>query len=422
MKKKSCISCGINSKFYIYPLLLPIFCTFIHFGQELLFDEKYIKLKYHTPLLFYYFFPKLFSFFCIIIMKYRTKDESIETTQNKMLRRYHLSVEAGNSKKILLMIYLISLLEVIYKEDDSLLLYFQSIKRIKKLIEKRTGFIISVPIFSYFILNKVPYRHHYFAIFLSIIGCCFINISRFFWNDTSSIDDLLYHFINILFSFAFALSLVLIKYLMVKFVISPYTFLFYDGLFCILNLIICTIFEYFIIVNINDNDNDNVNGEEEKENYWSNNFGIISFFFKGASSKFYWGFFLSFFASFGYFICNVLTIDIFTPYLNVLTDFITPFLLFIINLFYKKDKNSNKIDFNYYEFIGYIIVIFGASILNELIILNFFGLNVDTYSNISNRSDNETNNIEELGPTNGNEDLSDGDDIENDGEQASNTS
>ena len=415
MKKKPCISCGINSKYYIYPLLLPIFCTCIHFGQELLFDEpKYKKLKYHTPLLFYYFFPKLFSFFCILIMKYKTKGESNENTQNIMLRRYHLSVQAENSKKILLIIYLISLLEVIYKEDDSLLIYFQKIKKIKKLIEKRTGFIISVPIFSYFILHKVPYRHHYFAIFLSIIGCLFINISRFFWNEISSSKDGLYHFINILFSFAFALSLVLIKYLMVKFVISPYTFLFYDGLFCILNLVIGTLIEYFIIVNIDDDVND-----EENDNFWSNNFGIFSFFFKETSGKFYVGFFLSFFASFGYFICNVLTLDNFTPYLNVLTDFITPFLLSIIGLFYSKEEDSNKNPFNYYEFIGYIIVIFGASILNELIILNFFGLNVDTYSNISNRSDIEANHIEELGPSNVNDDLSDGGDIENEGEATS---
>ena len=153
------------------------------------------------------------------------------------------------------------------------------------------------------------------------------------------------------------------------------------------------------------------------DKYWSNNFGIFSFFFKETSGKFYCGFFLSFFASFGYFICNVLTIDIFTPYLNVLTDFITPSLLFLIEQIYPKDGSG----FNYYEFIGYIIVIIGASILNEIIILNFFGLNVDTYSNISNRSDIESNHIQELSPNNGNDELSDdGGDNENDGETTSN--
>lgn len=415
MKKKSCISCGINSKLYIYPILLPIFCTLIHYGQELVFDNSkgdFKILKYHTPVLFYYFFPKLFSFFCILIMKYKTKGESNENTQNVILRRYHLSVQSENSKKIFLIIYLISLLEVIYKEDDTLLYYYRKTEQIHKLVEKRSGFIISVPVFYYLLLHKVPYRHHYVAIILAIIGSCFINIPRFFWNDTlSSIDNYLLDFINILFSFAFALSLVLIKFLMVKFVISPYTFLFYDGLACILNLIICTFIEYFIIVNIPDEKNMN-----ENSNYWSNNFRIFSFFSNSTSWKFYFGFFLSFFASFGYFISNVLTLDIFTPYLNVLTDFITPFLLFLIDLC--KPETS----FNYYELIGYIITIFGASILNEIIILNFFGLNVNTYSNISNRSEIESNHIEELGPSNANDDLSDDGDIENDGEATSNKS
>ena len=417
MKKKSCISCGIISKYYIYPFLLPIFCTLIHYGQELFFDNSkgnYKILKYHTPVLFYYFFPKLFSIFCILIIKYKTKGESNENTQNIILRRYHLSVKSENSTKIFLIIYLISLLEVIYKEDDSLLYYYTKTHQIHKLVEKRTGFIISVPVFNYLILNEVPYRHHYFAIILALIGSCFINISRFFWNETSSTEDSLLHFINILFSFAFALSLVLIKFLMVKFVISPYTFLFYDGLACILNLIFCTFIEYFIVVNVHDEKN-----MEENSNYWSNNFGIFSFFTNSNSWKFEFGFFLSFFASFGYFICNVLTLDIFNPYLNVLTDFITPFLLFIIAQFYSPDTG-----FNYYEFIGYIITIFGASILNELIILNFFGLNVNTYKYISKRSENELNHIKEieLGPTQTSEDLSDDGDIENEGERTSNKS
>jgi len=127
--------------------------------------------------------------------------------------------------------------------------------------------------------------------------------------------------------------------------------------------------------------------------------------------------FYLFFASIGYFICNVLTLDIFNPYLNVLTDFITPFFLFIISQFYSPGKG-----FNYFELIGYIITIFGASILNELIILNFFGLNENIYSNISKRSEIESNQIIELSQVYSNDDLSDDGDIEKEGESPSNTS
>ena len=59
------------------------------------------------------------------------------------------------------------LLEVIYKIDDSLLSYLNKIGRIKILVEKRIGFIIFVPFFSYYILNKQIYRHHLLALIIT---------------------------------------------------------------------------------------------------------------------------------------------------------------------------------------------------------------------------------------------------------------
>ena len=106
--------------------------------------------------------------------------------------------------------------------------------------------------------------------------------------------------------------------------------------------------------------------------------------------KYYIGFFGSFIASFGYFICNILTIDIFSPYLNVLTDFLTPFFLYLINLCLGREN------FNFYELIGYIIVIIGSCILNEIIILNFFGFNTNTFSNISERGTIDSFSMQEL--------------------------
>ena len=385
--KKRCIIFKYDWK-YTYAFLIPLFCSCLHFCQDLMFEnsnDNYKMLKYNLPILIYYFFPKIFSIFFIFIMKCKTK-ESEDSEENKVIRRYHFSIIHKNSKKIVLLIYVISLLEVIYKSDDSILSYYNKTNQIQKLIEKRTGFIISVPIFSYFILKKVPYRHHYFATFLSIIGSCFINSSRFFY-ETSSLNDWPYHLINIMFSFFFTLALVLIKFLLVKYIISPYTFLFYDGIGCMINSIICIIFEYFIIIFLNDDYVDNIG---ENDNYWKNNFVQIVNLLWGQDYKYYIGFFGSFIASFGYFICNILTIDIFSPYLNVLTDFLTPFFLYLINLCFGKEN------FNFYELIGYIIVIIGACILNEIIILNFFGLNTNTFSNISDRGTVDSFSMQEL--------------------------
>ena len=411
MKEKSqCIICNINSYNYIFALLLPISCMFIHFFQEIMFKrykfkndsddfyttKNYKLLKYNIPILFYYFFPKLFSIIIIYIIKLKTKGETSLENQNKVLRRYHFFTEKHNIKKILLLIYSISLLEVVYKADDSILYYLKKIGKIDKLIEKRTGFIIFVPLFSYMILNKKLYKHHLFALFLAIIGAIILFITNLCM-DYSTFNDSIYHIINIFFSSFFSLALVLIKYLMINYLIDPYNFLFYDGLFCIFNLIaICPFLEYYFVINIDDEkENEKLKGEND--NYFRNNYNGIFQIFDDQDWKFYISFCISFIASFFYFIFNVVTIFYFSPYLNVLTDFLTPFLLNILDfIFVNNDDKSAKTFI--LENIGYGIIIFGALILNEIIIFNFFGLNENTYSNISDRGKLDCKVIEELVP------------------------
>ena len=215
-EKKSYIKFNLNSKSYIYPFLLPVACTSTHFFQKIFYqkyhpENSYKIMKYNLPLLFYYFLPKIFSIIFIMIVKFKTKEESSKTALNKVTRRYHLLIENDNKKKIIFIIYLISFLEVLFKSGDSLILYLQKIKKIKYLIEKRAGFIIFVPLFSYFILDTKLYRHHWLALIISLIGVFIITASRFILG-FSFFDEILYHLLNILISSMFAFSLVLIKY------------------------------------------------------------------------------------------------------------------------------------------------------------------------------------------------------------------
>lgn len=411
-EKKACISCKLNSCNYIYAFLLPFFCMILHIFQEKVIEEtEYKILKFNLPLLFFYFFPKLLSLILLPIINILNKSESKEEEKNKVLRRYHFTIEKEKRSKILLLIYVISLLEVIYKADDSILMYLRKAKITDKLIEKRAGFIIFVPLFSYFILQKKLYRHHIFALILTIIGAIVFHINLIYFDRLDIVKDLIYHLINLFFSSFFSLSLVLIKYLMVKFfIISPYNFLLYDGLFCIINSLFCPLLEYYFVINIDDSKK-MPNLHEENENYFRNNYLGILLMFRDKNWFFYFSFFLSFFASFGYFICNVFTIFCFTPYLNVLTDFLTPFLLYINDfIFNKKENHIGKNEF-IIGFIGFIIVILGAVILNEIIILNFFGLNENTYSNISDRGRIDSFNNQELAPNAGNDDDDDDNNI-----------
>ena len=391
MKKKEknhCLICNLNSSKYIYGALLAVSCMFIHFFQNKMFEcslKKNEMLKYNLPLLFYYFLPKLFSVFFILIIKLKTKEE---TKVRKASRRYHFFIRSKNKKKIYFLIFIISLLEVLYKIDDSLLYYLYKKGTISLLVEKRIGFIIFVPFFSYYILNKQIYRHHLLALILALLGSFILTFCRFKL-ELSKIEDLPYHTLNILFSSFFSLALVITKFIMVKYLIEAYNLLFYDGLFCIINALICVLIEYFIV--------SRADPGEAFNDYFMKNYYEIIHIFSGQEREFYLYFFLSLIACFCYFVFNILTIFNFSPYLNVLTDFLTPFLLNIIKFFlkgeYKADKDKKRF---IYENIGFLIIIFGAFILNEIIIINIFGLSENTYSRISDRGKLESTIIEEL--------------------------
>ena len=108
-----------------------------------------------------------------------------------------------------------------------------------------------------------------------------------------------------------------IKYIMSKYLIlSPYIFLFYDGIFCIINSIICTLIFYILVINIPDV-NPKIDIAEENNKYFSNNFLQIFTIFIGQEWEFYLYFFLSFIISFFYYVINALTIYNYSPYLFI---------------------------------------------------------------------------------------------------------
>ena len=71
---------------------------------------------------------------------------------------------------------------------------------------------------------------------------------------------------------------------------------------------------------------------------------------------------------------SFLVIYYFTPTLLIITDFITPLLLWIINIFIEGEKKINLIFLS----CGYFITIFASLIYNEIIIFNFCNLNKHT--------------------------------------------
>jgi hypothetical protein len=251
------------------------------------------------------------------------------------------------------------------------------------LIEKKTGYIIFVPLFCYFILDHKFHRHQILALIIGLIGAFILNFVRFYYG-FSIAKEFLFHLLNGLCSLIFSLALVLIKFIMSHFLLlSPYIFLFYDGIFCIFNSLIIILIEYFVVINIKSQKEIIMAGENE--NYFKNNYIEIFTIFKGQNKKFFIYFILSFIFSFIYYIIYAFTLYNYSPYLIIAVEALLPIDNDIIPFFLgeKDDKIGKKLKRTAFQFIGFFFIFFAALILNEIIVLNFYDLNRNTFAEIS---------------------------------------
>ena len=392
-EKKSLFSCYFCSKFNISLIILPISFISVRFLHDKIYrfqnPERSFKIfKYNLPYLFYLYLPKLFSIILFLITKWRTKNEGEGTLvrTSVAVKNYHIFKVNEYEKKMILFLLLVSLLEVLYDNIDSLIYYYIMKGKIMWLIEKKTVHFFFVPLFSYFILDKVLYRHHALALFFAIIGGIIINTCRFFL-PFSTIDDYPFHISYIFLSSLYSLALVLTKYVMKKYIfLSPYLLLFYDGVFCIIISILLTLLEYFIVPKLPKVENE----KNYNFKFFEENFIEIITIFKGQEWQFYKLFFLSFIFSICYYISNIYILYHYSPFLNILFEIILPIDSDILDYFIFGDENgrpSKDIFVRFgYQMIGYVILFFGALILNEIIVLNFFGFN----KNIAERYTNDS--------------------------------
>ena len=394
VEKTSLFSCYFCSNINISLIILPLSFISIRFLHDKMFlyekpSGSYKIFKYNLPYLFYLYLPKLFSIILFFITKWKIKREGALDQTNILTKNYHIIKINEYGKKIILYLCIVSLLEVLYDNIDSLIYYYIMKGKIMWLIEKKTVHFFFVPLFSYFILDKVLYRHHALALFFAIIGGIIINTCRFFL-PFSTIDDYPFHISYIFLSSLYSLALVLTKYIMKKYIfLSPYLLLFYDGVFCIIISILLTLLEYFIVPKL-----PKVENEKNYKFFFEENFIEIITIFKGQEWQFYKLFFLSFIFSICYYISNIYILYHYSPFLNILFEIILPIDSDILDYFIFGDENgrpSKDIFVRFgYQMIGYVILFFGALILNEIIVLNFLGFNTNTFLNIAKRSENDS--------------------------------
>ena len=222
--------------------------------------------------------------------------------------------------------------------------------------EIRLYYLIFNTILCRIILKENFFSHHFLSLILAVIGWIFISIPIF---AKITKKDLLLNFIILLFSTSYPLYLVFFKYIIEKYYISPFLVMLLFGIY-LLVVSISGIAIYSLIKF------HNLSQLGDIFNFSENNLYFFGAFCVGTIAK----------------VLFCVMIIYFSPNLFILTNITGSMIIWISNLFTdKKGKNKDLI----FEGIGYLLILLSAIIYNEIIILNFFGLNINTKKNINER-------------------------------------
>ena len=300
----------------------------------------------------------------------KTKDENALIEKNRESKRskkkekisYELiynKISVKNNKFIYLL--LISLLEFVARSTD--LLYLLIIGKIPIRIGQ-VNWLISIDIFSRIIISRIIlktkiYRHHILSIILTIIGLFSMSICAFKVIIENELENWPYFLFIIGKYILLPLEDVINKVLLTDEFLLPHYLMFYRGIFNFIMLGILSasvflpesklvIFSYF----------SQFTTDKEKH---------IQILVKVIFTI------LSFFRAF----CLLRVIDIFSPqHVSFLNTTFSLYQLFKCRTKSRDDKFITSIDA-----IFLLIIILGTLIFNEIIILNFFGLNKNTKKN-----------------------------------------
>ena len=243
-----------------------------------------------------------------------------------------------------------------------------------KQLEKRLYFLFFFTLFNVYLLKKEIFIHQKVSLAIAGLGMAILFSIYFIYLDYK-IYKPIYDILLFFGSFLYCLYLFFVKYLTHNHGMSPFLVLLFIGIISTIS----TIIGYIILSVINK----------------GNLFYILNIFHCSKENYVcfgnYWDKILI------YLIINsvlqvliYLVIYYFSPEVFAISDIISPMFSFIQKCI--TDKNAGKpntpiqITFNSF---GYIIVLFGAFIYNEIIVLNFCGLNKNTWKAIDYRADED---------------------------------
>ena len=350
------------SKFYLIPLIVPIFCILYN-----LIIDKFLESTEKLDVVKFYLTKIVFITRILggsLYFVYNNKEEN----QTKSLKgKISLSlifndVERNKFIKALKIISIISIIE---------LLFIEFIFLVDQLtFDFRPFYLLFVVPLSCKISGIVIFFHQKVYLAFSALGLIIVTTSTILYTDFIEQFNWYLMLMGIISSIFYALILVCHKYLMEELFVSPFLLLFITGL---INFFSDFIFN--ICYNL-------ITGENV-----GNIFTNITYLINGENMKECIIYLISMIIiEIIYFILVKLTLFYFSPTLLIITDLISPIITLILK------RNELYIKHFLLSIIGYSISFISSIFYNELIICNFLGLNENTAENIRKRGQSESDN------------------------------
>ena len=358
--KKSIITFATINKYFLIPFLCPIFCMLANY-LLLYIDESNVIKKAEFVVPFYVMLSYVGAGALYFISYFKQKIEGgkehiLYRESNSIIYIYNDSNRKSFTLKEYILIIFLGFLAALFK----LLSVFIGEKNV---FEERLYFVLFIPLFSKLILKDNIFRHQYFSLFIAIIGIIMLCIPV---GMAITKDDILPNILTFINGVSYSLFLVIIKYMTHMFYISPFKLSLLFGVislgFIFLGFFFYSLFRYHDLsyfkacVDFTDLEN----------KFLVSLYFILTFIFATA---------LQFF--------TLLVIFYFSPILLMVTDIISPMVLWIV-LAIQKGKGTDMPEVILRP-IGYIIVLFASLVYNEIIIFNFCDLGKDTKKFVEER-------------------------------------
>ena len=372
-KKESLIRFGKLNKYYLIPFITPIIgvlvnCIIYFFNDK--YEDK--QLTIYSIESFTMFLSHITGGLLYFISSINSQTEKTRSeAKNENIKEinsirfiYNSPKIRKNKLKIAFFIFFTSFFftftyirEIFYINDYE--------------FGERLYSLFFVPLLSKIILKIGIYKHQKLSLLISFLGFLIFFIPSFIEikKGLSIITIIIDNIITLIEIFFYSLYLVLSKYLMHNYYLSPFLCILQIGIISFILNILGYIFLYIF----------------KKQNAFSDAFDLL----KNIELKYGILLFVLYFILCIYHIYIFLVIYYFSPIFACISDIVNPLFNMIFGSIMKNKYKSYLI----LEILGYILILIAAFIYNEIIILNFCGFNEYTSICIKERGKEELDSI-----------------------------